>query len=130
MGRRPVRPKNVLTISILLWSLFTALTGLAPDLFAGRWVGVVTLYCWFGFMVGMGEAANSPNGNKIGFELDWFRKPRHWKQFYDRRIGIGGVITRLDRLDHATLGWRSSFYLSGLLGLFVVLVWEWYVTNS
>src|SRR5438132_6121388 len=33
-------PKNILTGAILLWSLFTALTGLAPDLILSRWVGV------------------------------------------------------------------------------------------
>src|SRR5947209_19045350 len=53
-------PKNILTGAILLWSLFTALTGLAPDLILSRWVGVAGSLMIVRFLVGVGEAANSP----------------------------------------------------------------------
>src|SRR5216683_3475987 len=52
-------PKNILTGAILLWSLFTALTGLAPDLILSRWVGVAGSLMIVRFLVGVGEAANS-----------------------------------------------------------------------
>src|SRR5205807_109063 len=46
-------------------------------------------------------------------------------------IGIGGAFTPpLIAFVMQRWGWRSSFYISGLLGLLVVLVWQWYVTNS
>src|ERR1017187_6523658 len=58
-------PKNILTGAILLWSLFTALTGLAPELIIVRWLGVVGSLVLVRFLVGVGEAANSPNNAKI-----------------------------------------------------------------
>jgi ACS family glucarate transporter-like MFS transporter len=45
-------------------------------------------------------------------------------------IGIGGAFT--PPLIAAVIerwGWRSSFYLAGLVGLLVAFVWQWYVTN-
>ncbi len=123
--------KNVLTIAILLWSLFTALTGLAPDLAFGRWFGVVTAFLVVRFMVGVGEAANSPNAAKI--VSNWMGAEHRGigSSFTTLGIGLGGAITPpLIAWVMLHFQWRSSFYLSGLLGLFVVLLWEGYVTNS
>jgi ACS family glucarate transporter-like MFS transporter len=124
-------PKNVLTAAILLWSLFTALTGLAPDLILNRWIGVAGSLMLVRFLVGIGEAANSPNNNKI--VANWIGSEHHGigSSFTIVGIGIGGALTPpLISWVMQHWGWRSSFYLSGLLGLFVVLVWEWYVTNT
>src|SRR5205823_279494 len=46
-------PKNVLTAAILLWSVFTALTGLAPGLPISRWIGVAGAFMFVRFLVGM-----------------------------------------------------------------------------
>lgn len=124
-------PKNVLTGAILLWSLFTALTGLAPDLILNRWIGVAGSFMLVRFLVGVGEAANSPNNNKI--VANWVGSEHHGigSSFTILGIGIGGALTPpLIAWLMQHWGWRSSFYLSGLLGLFVVLIWEWYVTNT
>lgn len=124
-------PKNVLTGAILLWSLFTALTGLAPDLFLNRWIGVAGSFMLVRFLVGVGEAANSPNNNKI--VANWVGSDHHGigSSFTILGIGIGGALTPpLIAWLMQHWGWRSSFYLSGLLGLFAVLIWQWYVTNT
>src|SRR3979411_2053791 len=58
-------PRDVLTVAMLLWSIFTALTGLAPSLPIVGLFGVVGSLVIVRFFVGVGEAANSPNSNKI-----------------------------------------------------------------
>ena len=124
-------PKNILTGAILLWSLFTALTGFAPELFLVRWVGVVGSLVIVRFLVGLGEAANSPNNNKI--VGNWIGSEHRGigSSFAVLGIGIGGALTPpLISSIMQRWGWRSSFYLSGFVGLFAVLIWEWYVTNT
>ncbi|PYX57791.1 MAG: hypothetical protein DMG73_12210 [Acidobacteria bacterium] len=124
-------PKNILTGAILLWSLFTALTGLAPDLILSRWVGVAGSLMIVRFLVGVGEAANSPNNNKI--IANWIGSDHRGigSSFMVMGIGIGGALTPpFIAWIMQQWGWRSSFYLSGLLGLFVMLIWKWYVTDT
>jgi MFS transporter, ACS family, glucarate transporter len=124
-------PKNVLTIAILMWSLFTALTGLAPNLAFGHWFGVVAAFLVVRFVVGAGEAANSPNAAKIVSSWMGMEHRGIGSSFTILGIGIGGAMTPpLIAWVMQHFGWRSSFYFSGLLGLLVVLFWEWYVTNT
>jgi ACS family glucarate transporter-like MFS transporter len=124
-------PKNILTGAILLWSLFTALTGLAPDFVPSHGIGVVMSLMIARFLVGVGEAANSPNNNKIVANWIGTEHRGFGSSFTVLGIGIGGAATPpLIAWVMQHWGWRSSFYLSGLLGLFVVLIWEWYVTNT
>ena len=124
-------PKNVLAIAILLWSLFTALTGLAPRLSISRWIGATTAFLLVRFMVGLGEAANSPNAAKIVSNWMGPRNRGVGSSFTILGIGIGGAATPpLIAWVMLRFGWRSSFYFSGLLGLFVVSLWQWYVTNT
>src|SRR2546423_14532496 len=54
-------PKRVLTVAILSWSVFTALTGLAPALPISRWIGVAGSLMLVRFLVGIGEAASAPS---------------------------------------------------------------------
>ena len=124
-------PKNILTVAILLWSLFTAMTGLAPAMGLTRWLGIAGSFMVVRFLVGVGEAANSPNANKI--VANWIGSDHRGfgSSFTVLGIGLGGVLTPpLIAAIMQHWGWRSSFYVSGLLGLFAVLIWEWYVTNT
>jgi ACS family glucarate transporter-like MFS transporter len=46
-------------------------------------------------------------------------------------IGVGGALTPpFIAWAMQRWGWRSTFYLSGILGLVIAGVWRWYVTNS
>ncbi len=124
-------PKNILTGAILLWSLFTALTGLAPDLGLNRWIGVAGSLMLVRLLVGIGEAASSPSVSKV--VANWIGSDHRGfgSSFSVIGIGLGGALTPpliAGIMQH--WGWRSSFYLSGLVGLLVVLIWEWYVTNT
>lgn len=123
-------PRDVMTVAILLWSIFTALTGLAPDLPTTRLIGVVGSLIVVRFFVGVGEAANSPNNNKI--VSNWIgRQHRGFgSSFTILGIGLGGSITPpVIALVMQHWSWRSCFYLSGLLGLIIALLWQWYVTD-
>jgi len=83
------------------------------------------------FLVGVGEAANAPNSNKIVSNWIGSRQRGFGSSFLTLGTGIGGTLTPpLIAWITQRWGWRFSFYISGLLGLFVVLIWEWYVTNT
>jgi len=123
-------PRDVMTVAILVWSIFTALTGLAPDLPTTRLVSVVGSLIVVRFLVGVGEAANSPNNNKIVSNWIGTHHRGFGSSFTILGIGLGGSMTPpLIAWVMQHWGWRSCFYLSGLLGLFVALVWQWYVTD-
>lgn len=123
-------PRDVLTVAILVWSTFTAFTGLAPDLPTTRLVGVVGSLMVVRFLVGVGEAANSPNNNKIVSSWMGSHHRGFGSSFTILGIGLGGSMTPpLIAWVMQHWGWRSSFYLSGLLGLFIALLWQWYVTD-
>jgi MFS transporter, ACS family, glucarate transporter len=124
-------PKNVLTCAILLWSLLTALCGFAPDLFIARWIGAAGSFMIMRFLVGVGEAANAPISNKI--VSNWIGPSQHGigSSFLTMGTGLGGTLTPpLIAWITQRWGWRISFFISGLLGLFVVLIWEWFMTNT
>ncbi len=123
-------PRDVLTVAILVWSTFTALTGLAPDLPTTRFIGVAGSLMVVRFFVGVGEAANSPNSNKIVSSWMGSHHRGFGSSFTILGIGIGGAMTPpiiAYLMQH--WGWRSSLYLSGLAGLFITLLWQWYVTD-
>jgi len=124
-------PRDVLTVAILLWSFFTAFTGVATDLPLPRVLGVVGALIIVRFFVGIGEAANSPNNNKIVSNWMGTQHRGFGSSFNILGIGLGGAITPpiiASVMQH--WGWRSSFYLSGLAGLFITVLWQWYVTDN
>jgi ACS family glucarate transporter-like MFS transporter len=124
-------PKKVLTAAILLWSLFTALTALAPGLVLSRWIGAAGSLMLIRFLVGVGEAAAAPSCNKL--VSNWIGSEQHGigSSAFIMGIGVGGALTPpLIAWVMQRWGWRSSFYLSGAIGVLVALFWRWYVTNS
>ena len=52
-------PRRMMTLAILWWSLFTALTALTPRLPLARWLGLVPAFFLIRFLVGVGEANTS-----------------------------------------------------------------------
>ena len=124
-------PKRVLTIAIVLWSAFTALTALAPSLFLTRWIGVVGTLLLARFLVGAGEAATAPNGNKIIGNWVGSAHRGFGSSFNILGVGIGGAITPpLIAWLMQRYGWRASFYVAGLAGLGVALIWHVIVSDS
>jgi ACS family glucarate transporter-like MFS transporter len=123
-------PRNVLTVAILCWSVFTAMTALAPALLIARWFGVVTSFLVVRFLVGVGEAASSPNNNKI--VAAWIGSVHRGvgSSFTILGIGVAGALTPpLISWTMQRYGWRSTFYAAGLFGIVVAFLWHWYVTD-
>ncbi|PYV34695.1 MAG: hypothetical protein DMG22_05220 [Acidobacteria bacterium] len=123
-------PRGILTLAILWWSLFTALTAMAPRLPLARWFGLIAAFSIVRFLVGVGEASALPNSNKI---------IAYWMGYQSRGlgtslslvgIGVGGTITPV--LIAAIMqrwGWQMSFYICSALGVIMAAVWRFYATS-
>lgn len=111
--------RNVLTRIVLWWSSFTALTGLAT--------GFAPLVA-VRFLFGAGEAGAYPNMS--GVISRWFpRGERARAQGYVWGASrAGGALAPLLVVPiQAMLGWRTMFFIFGLIGLVWCAVWRsWY----
>jgi sugar phosphate permease len=111
-------PRRVLTAIVLWWSAFTAATPLA-------W-GKGSMFV-FRLLFGLGEAGAFPTAT---------RGLSHWLPASERGFAQG-ITHSGARLGAAitppivvflitTLGWRSVFYIFGLLGVVWAVYWYWY----
>jgi MFS family permease len=106
--------RGIITVSLVIWSVMTALCGLAgsyPALFALR-VGV-----------GVGEAGASPPSHSL--IADYF--PREWRatalSIYSLGIPIGVLLGAvLGGLIAQRFGWRPAFFVVGLPGLVLAVL--------
>ncbi|MES2732369.1 MAG: MFS transporter [Bacteroidota bacterium] len=107
--------KRGFAISIFIWSL----AGIA-----NAFVGSVKSLGLTRFMLGIGEAGNFPSAIKSVAE--WF--PRHERSFATGLFNAGaniGIIATALSVPYLTLhyGWRTTFVVTGLLGLILLLFW-------
>lgn len=114
--------RGVLARIVLWWSAFTSLTGLASNFSALLAIR---------FLFGAGEAGAFPNFSRA--IANWF--PLTGRA---RALGIvimtsqlGGALSPLIVVPiQARYGWRTSFYLFGVLGVLWAIVWSrWYRNN-
>lgn len=115
--------KKVIVRIVLLWSAFTALTGLAT--------GFLSLF-FIRFLFGAGEAGAYPN-TAIAIRK-WFPSEERGKaqSFIWMASRIGGAIAPLIVVPlQMNFGWRVTFYLLGAVGVVWALVWmTWYPKDS
>ncbi|WAH43078.1 MFS transporter [Alicyclobacillus fastidiosus] len=105
----------MLTVSLVLWSIFTILTGA---------VGSLTGLIIVRFLFGLGEAPLFPAGNN--FYANWFPKHERGRSnslmnggaFFSNVIGPPIIVAIV-----GAFGWRSPFYLCGLLGILCAVIW-------
>jgi len=113
-------PRKTLIRIVLWWSVFTGLTGMIGL----TWLGPVAFQFWLlvviRFLFGIGEAGAFPNIT---------RALHNWLPFTERGMGQGAVwmsgrlmggLTPLIwglLVVHASLSWRSAFWLFGAIGL-------------
>ena len=121
----------IMTICIGLWSLMTALCGLATDVTVGSiTIGAfwVLLMCRVG--VGIGEAGCTPPANSL---IADYYAPQDRAQalgVYAMGVTLGGLFANLiggwvtDAFD-----WRTAFFVLGLPGLLIALVFKLTVTE-
>ena len=123
-------PRRVLTFAVIWWSIFTALTAVAPTLPLANLIGIMGSLMLVRLLIGIGEAAALPNFN---------RAVANWHPPHERGLGIGitiggiGVGSALTPPVTAWImvnyGWQTAFYLAGGLGIGIAVLWYWYATD-
>jgi ACS family glucarate transporter-like MFS transporter len=110
-----IGPRRVLTRVVLWWSAFTSLTGRMTNYY----FLLATRFCF-----GAGEAGAFPNASIV--VARWFPATQ--------RGSISGVLLMASQIGGAIApllvvpiqiryGWRASFYLFGLFGIFWSAIW-------
>ena len=113
-------PRRVLAGGVIWWGLFTALTAAVPSGIRGALI----LFLSIRFLLGVGEAVVYPASNQ--FVARWI--PTQERGIANGWIfaGVGagaGLSPPLITYVMLHYGWRSSFYLCAVIGLFAGLVW-------
>ncbi|MBI4400136.1 MAG: MFS transporter [Nitrospirae bacterium] len=122
--------RRVLTLAVIWWSLFTALTAVAPTLPITGLLGVLGSLILVRFLIGVGEAAALPNFN---------RAVANWLGPHERGLGIGIAIGGIGIGSALTppltawimvnFGWQMAFYVAGALGLLIAGLWFFLATD-
>lgn len=122
--------RRVLTLAVLWWSVFTAVTAVAAALPLAALVGVLGSLVTVRFLIGVGEAAALPNFN---------RAVANWLPSTERGLGIGVAIGGIGVGSAITppitawimvnYGWQTAFYVCALLGVIVAGAWFFYATD-
>ncbi len=111
--------RRVLLRIVIMWSVFTALTGVANSLFS-----LIAIR----FLFGMGEAGAYPNS--CGVLSRWVPKSETSRSISWLSMGShsGAALAPLIVVPLAmSYGWRVPFFVNGTLGLIWVLVcWLWF----
>jgi ACS family glucarate transporter-like MFS transporter len=113
-------PRRVLTVGVVWWGIFTALTATVPS----QAKAALFFFVAIRFLLGAGEAVIYPASNQF---VSW------WIPTQERGIangiifagvGVGAGITP-PAISYVMYhyGWRSSFWMSALIGLAAGLVW-------
>jgi len=113
-------PRRVLTLAILWWALFTALTALVSP----AWGNIVTLLIVVRAALGAGESVVYPAGNQ--FLARWIPAEERGKANGWIFAGVGagsGIAPPLVTWIVAVGGWRASFYICALIGLVIGGCW-------
>jgi len=113
-------PRRVLTVGVVWWGIFTALTASLPT----KVLGAVLFFILVRFLLGAGEAIIYPASNQ--FVSRWI--PSEERGIANGMIfaGVGagaGIAPIFVSYVMVHYGWRSSFWMSALLGLLAGIVW-------
>ncbi len=126
-------PRTVLTLAVVWWSLFTAMTALAPSSFLAGVVGICGSLMIVRFLIGVGEAAALPNFN---------RTVANWCGPHERGLGIAITISGIGVESAITppppvtawimvnYGWQTAFYWAGGLGVLIAILWFWFAMDQ
>lgn len=116
----------IMSVCIALWSLMTALCGLADEIVIGSvTIGAfwVLLACRVG--VGIGEAGCTPPANSL--IADYYPPSRRSTAlgYYAMGVTLGTVLANLigGPVTDA-FGWRAAFFVVGLPGILVAIVFK------
>ncbi|WP_409272817.1 MFS transporter [Neobacillus sp. SCS-31] len=109
--------RKVLIASVILWSIFTGLTGAAWSL-----VSMVIIR----FLFGIGEGGFQPSSSKIISQI--FPEEMRARAM-SIMLSSGGIIALIIPILSVglltTIGWRTTFFVIGLVGI-VIAAYYWY----
>jgi MFS transporter, ACS family, glucarate transporter len=113
-------PRRVLTGGVVWWGIFTALTALVPENFAGALLAFVAVR----FLLGAGEAVIYPAANQFVSRWIPVRERGIANGWIFAGVGAGaGLSPPLITYLMIHFGWRSSFWVCAVLGFVVGAVW-------
>ncbi len=114
--------RKVMSIIMLLWSLFTALTGMAK--------GYVTML-FYRFIFGAGEAGAFPNISRAAFSWVPINERGIFQgiNFSGSRLGAAFALPLVAHLIELW-GWRGVFYFFGAMGIGIAIVFYFVFRNK
>jgi MFS transporter, ACS family, glucarate transporter len=113
-------PRRVLAGGVIWWGVFTALTAVVPSGIRGA----LFLFVAIRFLLGAGEAVIYPASNQ--FVARWIPSQERGiaNGWIFAGVGAGaGLSPPLITFVMLHYGWRSSFWVCAVIGLFAGLVW-------
>jgi len=113
-------PRRVLTLGVVWWGIFTALTASLPVHFRWALWALITVR----FLLGAGEAVVYPASNQ--FVARWIPVAERGAAngWIFAGVGVGsGLTPPLITLIMSHYGWRASFWVCALIGLLAGAVW-------
>jgi MFS transporter, ACS family, glucarate transporter len=122
--------RRVLAGAIVWFSAFTALTTIAPRLPVLNLVGAAWAFAIVRFLMGVGESAAFPVGNKLmGYWLGPNERALGTSIFLSG-VGVAGIIAPvlITRMA-ADFGWKAPFLVLGLIGILAAFACYVYVTD-
>jgi ACS family glucarate transporter-like MFS transporter len=122
--------RRVLAGAIIWFSVFTALTTIAPSIPILNLAGVAWSFAIVRFLMGVGESAAFPVGNKMMGNWLGPEERALGTSIFLAGVGVAGIfapvlITRME----LGFGWRSPFLALGLIGIFAGFFCYAYVTD-
>jgi ACS family glucarate transporter-like MFS transporter len=124
-------PRRVLAAAILWFSVFTAATAIAPSLPVVSWLGAANSFMVVRFVMGLGEAAALPVGNKMLSQWLGEKERGTGTSMFLAGVGAGGIAGPVVvgwLMRH--WGWKVPFFVSGIAGAAVAIAWYLLVTDT
>lgn len=112
-------PRFVLMLSLVAWSIFTGLTGVAWGL------GIMLV---IRFLFGLGEGGFIPaSGKMIALTYPTEKRSRALSGLFSA-AAVAGIITPIIATSlMVTIGWQMIFYLSAILGIITAVIYWFFL---
>jgi ACS family glucarate transporter-like MFS transporter len=120
-------PRRIITLGVLWWSLFTALTALVPKGMAMSLAMLIAVR----FILGVGEAVVYPASNRL--VAKWIPTIERGRANGLIFSGVGagaGVTPPLITYVLITWGWQWSFYVCALIGVVAAVGWHFLARDT